>query len=335
MADFSKVKQYNGEARRQPKDNTPALMQMLKKNMNALRSVLPKHISPERMARVSLNVVRHNPKLMQCAPETLLVAIMEASTLGLEIDMRGQAYLVPFWNKKTQTYDVQLMPGYRGLVDLAYRSGKIQSIQAAVVGENDKFDFALGLKPRLEHIPNLQGRGAIIAAYAIAIMKDGATQFEVMSLEELEKVRNASRSKDDGPWNDWTEQMMVKTVVKRLCKLLPLSPEVQRAVSLDDAIDAGVAQSLGETLDSTLVEIPMPQPEAIEATSEGEGVELNMEPAPEKEAAPVEHKEEKAEQPKAQDVNYEFTCPKTERKVTEDACKFCKERKGCPAWEAI
>lgn len=260
--DFTNVKVYNGKTPVR-RDTVPALTQMLATNMKALKSVLPAHISPERMARVALNTVRHNPKLCQCAPETLLAAIMEASTLGLEIDSRGQAYLVPFWNGKTQTNDVQLIVGYKGMIALAYRSGKIQSIQANVIGENDKFDYALGLHPRLEHIPNMRERGPIIGAYAIAIFKDGATQFDVMSIEEINKIRNASKSKDSGPWAMWFEAMSKKSVVKRLCKYLPLSPEIQRAVALDDAADAGVTQQFDSVIENAMIDVPQAEAEPL------------------------------------------------------------------------
>lgn len=334
--DYSNVKQFDGKAPVKVQDTPTALTKILQANMRQLTSVLPKHITPERMARVSLSTIRRNPKLCECAPETLFMAIIEASTLGLEIDSRGLAYLVPFKNKKTQTYDVQLMPGYKGMVDLAYRSGKVQSIQAAVVGENDKFDYALGLKPRLEHVPNLKGRGQIIAAYAVAIMKDGAAQFEVMSLEELEKVRNSSQARDYGPWVDWTDQMYIKTVLKRLCKLLPLSPEIQRAVVLDDAVDAGVAQVFGETLDQSLLNIPAPEvtpAPAIEQQSSEAAVEMELAPEPEKEPVATQPAT-KQEQSDLMDTSYTFKCPANGKEVTEETCKGCKDRKGCPQWDA-
>lgn len=338
--DFSNVKQYTGTVQQRP-DNSNALIALLSKNMRAIKSALPKHLTGERIARVALNNIRHNPKLMACAPETLCYAIMEASSLGLEIDMRGQAYLVPFWNGKTRSYDVQLIIGYKGMLDLVWRSGQIQSIMADVVGENDKFTAIQGLEQKLEHIPNFtEGRGEIIAAYAVAIMKDGGKHFLVMPRADLEKVRSASKSADSGPWVDWTEEMYKKTALKRLCKLLPLSPEIQRATVIDDQADAGVSQSLADTIIDIPVQ-PVPQKEpapASESTSESQPepeVEYQEEATPE----PIPPRKEKKQEQSAQislseiDDSYTFTCPATDKEVTEAKCQTCKQRKGCPAFE--
>lgn len=326
--DFSGVKTYNGQAAPVKKDTVSALQEMLATNMKALTSVLPKHITPERMARVSISTVRRTPDLMKCAPATIFMGILEASTLGLELDSRGLAYLVPYWNSKTGTYDAQFQIGYKGLIALAHRSGKIKSIQAGVVGENDKFDYALGLNPRLEHIPNLKNKGEIIAAYAIAIMKDGAVQFEVMSKNELDKIREKaqakSKNKNSGPWAEWTEEMQKKTVIKRLCKFLPLSPEIQRAVSMDDQADAGITQSLGEMIDEAIIDIPA-----------SESVTENQEAEPEKEEQPKPEPQTITQEEliKQADNSYSFECPKNEKTVTEEACKECDSRKGCQVWE--
>lgn len=312
QGNFSNVKQYNGQAPAK-KDNTPALISLLSKNMKAIKSALPKNLTAERVARVALNSIRKNPKLMQCAPETLCMAIMETSSLGLEIDSRGQAYLVPFWSKKTQSYEMQLMIGYKGLLDLAWRSGKLMSIMAEVVGENDNFTFINGLEPKLEHTPNLiDGRGEIIAAYAVAIMKDGSRQFVVVPRTDLDKIRDASKSKDDGPWVTWPEEMMKKTALKRLCKLLPLSPEIQQATTLDDMADAGIS------LSESVIDIPTPE-------------QAKPEPQPSADPAP----EEPVQEVQGVDTSYTFECPSNGKQVTEDVCESCKSRPGCPQWETV
>lgn len=314
QGNFSNVRQYNGQAPAKT-DNTPALISLLSKNMKAIKSALPKHLTAERVARVALNSIRKNPKLMQCAPETLCMAIMETSSLGLEIDSRGHAYLVPFWNKKNQCYEMQLMIGYKGMLDLAWRSGKLMSIMAEVVGENDKFDVTLGLEPVLEHKPNLvDGRGEIIAAYAVAIMKDGSRQFVVVPKADLDKVRESSKSKDDGAWVSWYEEMAKKTALKRLCKLLPLSPEIQRATVIDDIADAGIS------LSESVIDIPLPE---------------SITPEPQPAAEPVAEPAPEPEKPQSVDASYTFECPSNGKQVTEEACASCKSRNGCPQWETV
>lgn len=350
--DFSNVKQFNGQSQApQRRDTASALVELLSKNMRAIKSALPKHLTGERVARVALNSIRHTPKLMQCAPETLCMAIMEASSLGLEIDMRGQAYLVPFWNSKTRTNDVQLIIGYKGLLDLAWRSGNIMSIMAEVVGENDKFNVVFGLEPKLEHVPNFtEGRGEIIAAYAVAIMKDGSKQFVVIPRTDLEKVRAASKSADSGPWVQWTEEMYKKTALKRLCKLLPLSPEIQRAATVDDQADAGIAQSFAETI----IDIPSPQPipvqdhESIQPEEpeapvpEAEIVEPEVKPEPitprngnGKKQAQASGQQKNLQDVQEIDNSYIFRCPSSGKNVSELFCRGCRDRKGCPAFEAM
>ncbi len=218
-----------------------AVQQLLGANMKAIQSALPKHMTPERMCRVAFNTVQKTPALLNCTPHSLVAAIVEASSLGLEIDARGQAYLVPYKGSVT------LIPGYKGLMDLAYRSGRVTSIYADVVCANDTFDFALGLDARLAHVPNLDERGEMKAVYAVAKIKDADPAFVVLGRSEVEKVKKASpgASKPDSPWVKWEEEMWKKTAIRRLCKYLPLSPEMQRALSLEDLADAGKGQDLG------------------------------------------------------------------------------------------
>lgn len=310
---FSNVKTYNGETPVQKNaGNISALTQMLADNMKALKSVLPKHITPERIARVGLNTIRRNPKLCQCAPQTLLAAIMECATLGLEIDSRGQAYLVPYWNKNTKSYDVSLIIGYKGMLDLAYRSGKIASIMSEVVCENDKFVINFGLEPKLEHSPALRNRGEIVASYAIAIMKDGSKQFAVMLKDDLDKIRKSATS-ESGPWSTWEAEMCKKSVLKRICKLLPLSPEIQKATSLDDLADAGMSQTLGESL----YDIDVPQQEIpVQDDAEYEAKKQEM---PASDMAQIKN----------------IICPKNKLETAEEVCQKCADFKVCPEWEAI
>lgn len=209
--------------------------QLLAANMKAIQSCLPKHMTPERMCRIAVQTISRTPKLQKCSAVSLVAAIVEASTLGLELDMRGQAYLVPFDNKKTGRIEVQMIPGYKGLMDLAYRSGRVANIYAETVCENDEFIFELGLNPKLEHKPNLEDRGKLRAVYAVARIKDADPVFVVMGKGEIEKIKRASRAAQNGPWKDWEEEMWKKTCIRRLCKYLPLSPEMQRAIAIDEA----------------------------------------------------------------------------------------------------
>lgn len=131
------------------------------------------------------------------------------------------------------------MPGYRGFLDLARRSGQIKSLVARAVYENDVFEYEYGLEERVTHKPAMDERGELKAVYAVALLKDGGHQFEVMSKREIEAVRQKSQGKNAGPWTEYYDEMARKTVVRKLFKWLPCSVEMQKAVSLDELQEVG------------------------------------------------------------------------------------------------
>lgn len=229
-----------------------SMQSLLKKMEPQMAMCLPKHLSPSRLARIALTCLRQTPKLQQCDPTTFIASIMQAAQLGLEPGVLGQCYLIPFYNSKTKSMECQFMPGYRGFIDLARRSGKIISLVARAVYENDVFNFEFGLHEKLEHKPAMNNKGKLIAVYAVAILKDGGHQFEVMSLDEINQIRSSSKSKDQGPWVTHFEEMAKKTVVRRLFKWLPASPEMQKSAMLDELQEAGlqnIKESLSEDID--------------------------------------------------------------------------------------
>ena len=219
-----------------------AVRGLLDKITPQIAAALPKHMTPERMARIAFSAMQRQPLLLECTPQSLALCVITASELGLEPNMIGHAYLVPYRNNKTGKTDAQLILGYKGLIDLARRSGALSTISVACVHERDKFEYELGLEPRLKHRPYMDGeRGNVTLVYAVARLKDGGYQFEVMSRAEIEQVRKKSKAGSSGPWVEHWDEMAKKTVLRRLCKLLPSSIELARAVAMDEATDAGVA----------------------------------------------------------------------------------------------
>lgn len=193
--------------------------------------VLPKHCKPERMIRVAITAMMRTPDLARCTQESFFLAMLNLSQLGIEPDGR-RAHLIPYRNNKAGTYECQLIVDYKGLVELAMRSGAIRKIHADVVCENDVFRFDLG-EVRTHQIGWKQPRGDVYAAYALAETKDGAVMCEVLSKDEIEAIRARSRAKNAGPWvTDWNE-MAKKTAFRRLSKWLPLSPEYRDALDMD------------------------------------------------------------------------------------------------------
>lgn len=214
---------------------------------------LPRHMTADRLARIALTEVRKNPKLGDADQASFLGAIMQCAQLGLEPGgALGHAYLLPFENRRKGITEVQFIVGYRGMIDLARRSGQIVSLEARAVYEADQFHVQLGLDSNLTHVPawDKADRGPLMFVYAVAKLKDGGVQFDVMSRAEIEKIRNESQGyktaikygKTDSPWIGAFDEMAKKTVVRRLFKYLPVSIELTRAVGLDEQADIGIPQ---------------------------------------------------------------------------------------------
>lgn len=193
------------------------------------KAALPPQIPVERFIRTTITAAQMNPALLDADRRTLLAACMRAAQDGLLPDGREAALVI--FKSKSGTPTVQYMPMISGLFKKARNSGEIASLGAHVVYANDKFHYVLGDDEKIEHTPSLTGdRGEVIAAYAIAHTKDGATYREVMSRADIEKVRKVSRAKDDGPWVDWWDEMARKTVFRRLAKRLPSSADLEQVL---------------------------------------------------------------------------------------------------------
>ncbi len=202
---------------------------------------LPKYMTPERMLRVAVTALKNNPRLLECAEGSLINSVTQAAELGLEVNSPlGYAFLVPYGDQCT------LQIGYRGFIQLAHRSGKISFMSAEVVYEKDQFAVELGTNRGLKHIPFMAGdRGRKIGAYATVQFKDGTSDFEYMSSEEIGAVRARSMGarKKGGPWDTDEAEMWRKTPVRRLAKRLPMTADDQsllRAAVIDESNDAGV-----------------------------------------------------------------------------------------------
>ena len=242
MVDTAKVKEIVKEKQQEQqaknKGQQSEIQNLLSTMKDEFRKVLPETIKPDRLIRIALTEMRMNPRLFDASKESLLGALMVSAQLGLEPGTLGYCYLVPYQNKKTGQLEIQFQLGYKGILELVRRSGQVENIEARVVYEKDKFDFEYGLTPKLVHKPALKDRGKPVAVYAIARFKSGSTAFDVMSVDEIESIRKRSKSPDYGPWQtDW-EAMAKKVIIKRLCKYLPLSVDVQRGLAVDETTKA-------------------------------------------------------------------------------------------------
>jgi recombination protein RecT len=202
-----------------------------------LGRALPKHVNAERMARIVLTALRMNPDLGRCSQQSFLGSVLTAAQLGLEVNTPlGHAYLIPYKGVCT------LIVGYQGMIELARRSGHITNLYAYAVRAGDKFSFRYGLNRNLEHEPSEEvGREKqpITHVYAVARQKVGDPDFVVLTKAEVDARRARSASRNNGPWVTDEEAMTLKTSVRALFKWLPKSTELQRALAVDEADDAG------------------------------------------------------------------------------------------------
>lgn len=202
-----------------------------------IERAVPKHMTSDRLLRVFLTCIQGNKRLLECSPKSLLGCLMVSAQLGLEPSpVTGQAAIVPYKG------EAQFQPMYRGLLALVRRSGELQSVQAQVVYTNDVFILQYGIEDKLEHTPADGERGEVKGAYCIFKYKDGGYSFDYMSRHDIEKIRKRSKAMNDGPWKTDYDEMAKKTVIKRHCKLAPVSIEVQTATALDDRIQMGASQ---------------------------------------------------------------------------------------------
>lgn len=217
---------------------------------------LPKHCTPDRFIRVACNALLRTPKLMQCSQTSLMKALLDLSTFGLEPDGR-RAHLIPFGD------EVQLIIDYKGLVELVRRSGDVSYIHADVVGKHDHFDYQFGSGAKLVHKPALNDRGEIYAAYSFIRLKDGSEDFDVMGLDEIEKIKQRSKAvqkqKLDSPWFTDENEMRKKTVFRRHSKWQPFSSEVVRAIEFDDEVPEKGFAAAKPVFDAGFLGDPEPQ----------------------------------------------------------------------------
>jgi len=250
-----------------PKDQ---IAYFLQQKQGEIAKMLPKHLNAERLLKVAQIAATTTPALLKCDVPSLVGAIGQCAQMGLEPNtVLGHAYLVPFNTKRKDAQgkehwvnSVQVIIGYKGLIDLARRSGQIVSIAAHEVCEKDKFELVYGLDEKLNHTPALGERGQLIGFYAVAKLKDGGHCCEFMSVHQVREIMEATQSKGKyGPWKDHFPEMGRKTVIRRLAKYLPLSIEFQTAAALDGMAEAGKDQRL-DTLDADFQFLPDDAPQS-------------------------------------------------------------------------
>ncbi|MEV6219825.1 recombination protein RecT [Nocardia sp. NPDC051833] len=265
------------QAGEEQQSQPPSLQQQIRNMESQFKLAMPRGGEAAQLVRDALTCLRQTPKLAECDPATILGGLMSCAQLGLRPGVLGHAWLLPFWNKDHEWFDnegrkrkgahvAQLVIGYQGLVDLAHRSGKIASLIARTVYENDTFDVDYGLADSLVHKPVLKGtRGKPVAYYAIVKFQGGGHAFLVMTHDEMvEYCEKNTKSKGKfGPWRDNFESMAHKTCVRQLSKWMPKSTEFARAIEHDEAVRVDITP---EAIDRPIhVEVDEDDPNVIDA----------------------------------------------------------------------
>ncbi|PSJ29806.1 recombinase RecT [Streptosporangium nondiastaticum] len=222
----------------QPAQRPASLVQFVETMRPQIERALPGHMGgADRIARIALTELRRVEHLAECSRESFAGALMTCSALGLEPGgVSGEAYLLPFWNKRVRSYEVQLVIGYQGMIKLFWQHPLAAGLDARPVYEGDTFEYEYGLEPRLRHVPGRGPRGQATHYYAVARMANGGNAFVVLSVEDVEAIRKRSKARDSGPWQSDYDAMACKTAIRRLFKLLPKSAELARAVAHDETV---------------------------------------------------------------------------------------------------
>jgi recombination protein RecT len=172
------------------------------------------------------------PNLARCEPASLWLALKGVAELDLDLTPAlGHAYILPYGSKAT------LIVGYKGLKEIAFRSGIVKRLEAVLVYKGDEFSYQRGTDPKIHHVPAEFGkRGEITGAYCTATLSNGEIVFEVMSRAEIDAI--AGRSNSKAVWQAHYGEMARKTPLRRLAKYLPSTPLLSKALAADaDAID--------------------------------------------------------------------------------------------------
>ena len=250
----------------------------LERSWGRISAVAPKSMNKERMFQLALSAYNQTPGLNECSAASVLGCLMKCTALGMEpsaVDGLGRAYILPFYNKKTRSKEATFILGYKGMIDLARRSGQLRDISARVVHEGDEFEYEYGLDERLRHVPStapVEGR-PMTHVYMVAHFNDGGHYIDVMTKGEVDAIRKRSKSPEYGPWSTDYEAMAMKSVIRRAFKFMPVSVEAAEGAAADETV-----QIVNESGGEPIIAMPESVEDAVVVDAEtGEVIEENDE----------------------------------------------------------
>lgn len=221
-----------------PQQQKPATVaQTITKFAPIIAEALPKHLDGDRFARLALTTLRKTPQLQQCNPESFVGALLTAAALGLEPDVSGECYLVPYKRECT------MIVGYQGWAKLFWQHPLAARLSSEYVCANDEFSYDKGLNQHLIHKPAADDRGKVVGYYAIVGLKNGATWFDVFTPQQISKLRGNTRASNIADPEHWMER---KTALKQVLKLAPKATQMQQVYAVDEKPGSmAVAQQIG------------------------------------------------------------------------------------------
>lgn len=237
--------------------------------VNFFRDALPAVSQAEagkvagRFAKILYTTISNSPQLQRCTVQSIIKAAGISASLGLDIDMRGLAWLVPYKNKDTGALEASFQIGYLGLVELAYRSGKVKAISAHCVYESEADNVRITRENGRYSVHHpfsyKEPSGKMIAVYATAEVEGFGSFTEVLRVDEVEKVRRGGKAPNSPAWTQHFEAMAKKTAIRRLAKFLPksIAEDFTRAAAADEKQDA---IEVPTTVSSRFERAPDPQP---------------------------------------------------------------------------
>ena len=231
------------------------LAKMLTSRADGIKSLVPKHLDADRLMKIAVGELRRVPKLQECTAESVLNAVIEAASLGVEIGMLNQGWLIPRYNGKAQKMEASFELGYGGLITVGKDNGDLDAVTLEIVRANDRFKRNQdGLEHEWNPWASDEARGPMVGVYAILTLTSGTKQYETMSKEQVDGIMARSQSANSGfsPWKTDYEEMAKKTVLKRAMKKVKLSRKAMEAIEKDnrafDMIDAQVVDTVPKKL---------------------------------------------------------------------------------------
>lgn len=246
-----------------------SIKDLVRQNWDAVKDSLPDTMDSKRFARLVFNSVRKTPKLAETSAASMIGSLLAASTLGLEVDTPlGEAYLVPYGN------EAQLIVGYQGIVKLYRQHPMAGTLASNWIGSHDTLDYSYGTDKHLNHTPKLGDRGEPLGVWASYTLKDGTSDFVVLSMDEVRELRGKVKKGDIADPQHW---MARKTALKQALKLAPKSTSLAAALVVDEAPIARAAHMAGLDAVTRVVQMDAPNISTVAGEIEATPEEVNPE----------------------------------------------------------